>query len=105
MKTIFAAVGMLALSMSAPVWAQQPDWSQGGDYYPPSGTTVQQATPQELRQFREGDYYAPGKTTVLHPTPQEQNAFREGGALRPLPAMWLDCSGKFRPRDACTWTQ
>jgi hypothetical protein len=83
MKTIFAAVGILALSMSAPVLAQQPDWPQGGDYYPPSGTTVQRTTPQELRQFQEGDYYAPGKTTVLHPTPQELNQFREGDYYAP----------------------
>jgi hypothetical protein len=83
MKTIFAAVGILALSMSAPVLAQQPDWPQGGDYYPPSGTTVQRTTPQELRQFQEGDYYVPGKTTVLHPTPQELNQFREGDYYAP----------------------
>jgi len=43
------------------------------------------------------------KTVVQQATPQEQNAFREGGALRPLPAIWLDCSRKFGPRDACTW--
>jgi hypothetical protein len=83
MKTIFAAMGFLALSMSAPVWAQQAYWSQEGDYYPPSRTTVQQATPQELHQFQEGDYYAPGKTTVLQSTPQELNQFRGGDYYAP----------------------
>jgi hypothetical protein len=60
-------------------------------------------TPEELNEFRQGDYYAPSKTVVQQATPQEQNAFREGGALRPLPAIWLDCSSKFGPRDECTW--
>jgi hypothetical protein len=81
MKTLFAAVGILALSMSGPSWAEQPDWSQQGDYYPPSTTAVQRATPQE--QFQGGDYYAPGKTTVLQPTPQELNQFRDGDYYAP----------------------
>jgi hypothetical protein len=83
MKTIFAAMGFLVLSMSGPGWAEQSDWSQQGDYYPPNTTTVQRATPQELHQFQGGDYYAPGKTTVLHPTPQELNQFREGDYYAP----------------------
>ena len=53
---------------------------------------IAQRTPdQELNEFRKDDYYA------------SSNAFREGGALRPLPATWLDCSSKHGPRDACTW--
>jgi len=30
-----------------------------GDYYAPSKTVVQQATPQQRAAFREGDFYAP----------------------------------------------
>jgi hypothetical protein len=60
MVTTKLALGaVLALSMTAPVLAQQPNWSQQGDYYAPSKTIVQQPTAQELRQAEQGDYYAP----------------------------------------------
>jgi hypothetical protein len=61
MKTLFAAVGILALSMSGPSWAEQPDWSPQGDYYPPSATTVERATPQELHQFQGGIIMLPAR--------------------------------------------
>jgi hypothetical protein len=52
MTTKLTLAVMLALSASAPVFAA--DWSQQGDYYAPSKTIVQQATPEGLRQFRRG---------------------------------------------------
>lgn len=47
------------------------------------GMIVQQATPQELRQFREGDYYLPGKTKVQQPTARQLRRFREGDYYAP----------------------
>lgn len=44
----------LGLSMSAPVMAQAPNWSQEGDYYAPNGTIVQQPTPQESKAVSGG---------------------------------------------------
>ena len=44
----------LGLSMSAPVMAQAPNWSQEGDYYAPNGTIVQQPTPQRIKAVSGG---------------------------------------------------
>jgi hypothetical protein len=82
-NTKLALAAIVALSMSTPVLAEQPDWSQPGDYYAPGQTTVQPATPRQLRHFQEGDYYAPGKTTVEQPSPQELNQFRDGDYYAP----------------------
>lgn len=73
----------LGLSMSAPVMAQAPNWSQEGDYYAPNGTIVQQPTPQESKQFQEGDYYAPGKTTAQRATPRQEYLIRHGDYYAP----------------------
>jgi hypothetical protein len=73
-----------AASISTAAFAQQPNWSQQGDYYAPGKTIVQQATPQELNQLREGDYYAFGKTTVQAPTRSEFGQFGEGDYYAPM---------------------
>lgn len=57
----FSMLSVLALLTAAPAMAEQPDWSQKGDYYAPSTTVVQQPTAAELKQEKEGDYYAPAK--------------------------------------------
>lgn len=81
--TMWTLAAALSLSMAAPALAQQPNWSQQGDYYAPERTVVQQATPQQLNKFREGDYYAPGNTVVQHATPQQLNKFRDGDYYAP----------------------
>jgi hypothetical protein len=80
-KLTLATVAVVSASTAA--FAQQADWSQQGDYYAPSRTIVQQATPQELNQLREGDYYASGKTTVQPPTRSELNQIDEGDYYAP----------------------
>ena len=80
-KLTLATVAVVSASTTA--FAQQADWSQQGDYYAPSKTIVQQATPQELNQLREGNYYASGKTTVQPPTRSELNQIDEGDYYAP----------------------
>ena len=84
------SVGMLVLGLStaafsgaAPASAQEPDWNQRGDYYAPSGTTVQQPSAPQLRHDKEGDYYPPGRTIVQRPTSQELNQVRHGDYYPP----------------------
>jgi len=83
MITKFSLASVLALLITAPATAQQPDWSQRGDYYAPGKTIVQQPTPGELKQEEEGDYYAPGKTIVERPTPGELNQEKGGDFYAP----------------------
>lgn len=80
-KWTLAAV--LLLPVVAPALAQQPDWSQRGDYYAPERTIVQRATPRELNKFRDGDYYAPTNTIVQQATPHQFKKFREGDYYAP----------------------
>lgn len=77
------AISILALSIPAPALAQAPDWSQRGDYYPPSNTIVQQPSPRQTYRFRQGDYYAPGGTNVQQPTPRQQYLFQHGDYYEP----------------------
>jgi len=74
---------LLTLFIVAPATAQQPDWSQRGDYYAPGRTIAQQPTQQELKQEQTGDYYAPGKTMVQQPTPGETRQERQGDYYTP----------------------
>ena len=73
----------LAAFVPAPVFAQSADLIKQGDYYAPTQTEVQPATPQELNAFKHGDYYAPSKTVVQQPTAQELNQAREGDFYAP----------------------
>lgn len=66
-----------------PALAQPADLTKEGDYYAPSKTIVQRATPQELNEFKQGDYYSPGKTIVQQPTPQELDRIRHGDYYAP----------------------
>jgi hypothetical protein len=68
----------LALSLSTQSMAQQPNWSQPGDYYPPSKGVAQQFYDQAQSQFRNGDYYAPGKSHVQRPTSAQLKRFQQG---------------------------
>jgi len=81
-RKMFFIAGLAAF-IPAPVFAQSTDLVKQGDYYAPSQTVVQHATPQELNEFKQGDYYAPGKTVVQQPTAQELNQAREGDFYAP----------------------
>jgi len=86
MNTMIAKLALaatLTAALSAPALAQQPNWSQPGDYYAPGGTIVQQPTAAQLSQFKQGDFYAPVKTVVQQPSAQELNEFREGDYYTP----------------------
>jgi len=81
-RKMFFIAGLAAF-IPAPVFAQSTDLVKQGDYYAPSQTVVQHATPQELNEFKQGDYYAPGKTVVQQPTAQELNQARQGHFYAP----------------------
>jgi hypothetical protein len=53
---------ILALSIAAPVWAQN---AQEGDYYAPGPTKRLHATPGQLKRIQSGDYYI-GQTMILN---------------------------------------
>jgi hypothetical protein len=53
---------ILALSIAAPVQAQNP---KEGDYYVPGPTTPLHATPGQVLKLKEGDYYV-GETVILN---------------------------------------
>lgn len=59
----FCLVSISALSITAPVHAQNP---KQGDYYTPTQTTPQELTPGQLRQTTEGDYYVADKMILHH---------------------------------------
>lgn len=85
MKTItkvllIARVAAMSLS---PALAQPADLTKEGDYYAPTKTMVQRATPQELNEFKRGDYYAPSETVVQQPTSQGLNQNRQGDYYAP----------------------
>jgi hypothetical protein len=84
-RKMFFIAGLAAF-IPAPVFAQSTDLVKQGDYYAPSQTVVQHATPQELNEFKQGDYYAPAKTVVQQPTAQELNQAREGDFYAPQTA-------------------
>jgi hypothetical protein len=83
MKTILAALVLLLLTLSAPAMAQQPNWSQPGDYYAPENTAVP-PSPREQSEIKEGDYYAPSKTIVQQPTAGRLKQDREGDYYAPV---------------------
>jgi hypothetical protein len=73
----------LAALVPAPVFAQSSDLIKQGDYYAPTQTVAQHATPQELNELKQGDFYAQTKTVVEQPTAQELNQAREGDFYAP----------------------
>jgi hypothetical protein len=77
LSKMFVIAGLAAF-VPAPVFAQSTDLIKQGDYYAPTQTVVQQATPQELNEIKQGDYYAPSNTVVEQPTTQELNEARQG---------------------------
>ena len=82
MKNFVAALAFLALP--APAVAQQPNWSQPGDYYAPDSTAVQPLTPHEQDLVKDGDYYASSKIIVQQPPPEQLKQDREGDYYAPL---------------------
>lgn len=81
-RKMFFIAGLAAF-IPAPVFAQSTDLVKQGDYYAPTQTVVQHATPQEMNEFKQGDFYAAGTTTVQHATPQELNEIRQGDYYAP----------------------
>jgi hypothetical protein len=73
----------VALAMSVPALAQQPNWSQSGDYYRPGNTAVQQPTPHQRYVFRHGDYYTRRGTMVQRPTPRQLYLYEHGDYYAP----------------------
>ena len=59
-------LSVLALLTAAPALAAQVPATEG-DYYAPTNTIVQQATPQDLKQAQEGDFYAPTNGKQVSP--------------------------------------
>jgi hypothetical protein len=59
---IFSVASVLALSIAAPVQAQNP---KQGDYYAPGPTTTIHLTPGQEMKLKDGDYYA-GDTMILN---------------------------------------
>jgi hypothetical protein len=82
LSKIFVIAGLAAF-IPAPVFAQSADSIKQGDYYAPTRTVVQHATPQELNGAKQGDFYAPTRTVVQQPTAQELNQGREGDFYAP----------------------
>ena len=63
---------MLALFIAAPVHAQSPNyWAQQGDYYRFQPWTPQQVTPAQKRRIQGGDYYKPVATVVQQNSPRD----------------------------------
>jgi len=58
----FCVASILALSIAAPVQAQNP---KQGDYYAPGPTTPIHLTPGQEMKLKDGDYYA-GDTMILN---------------------------------------
>jgi hypothetical protein len=85
LSKMFVIAGLAAF-IPAPVFAQSTDLIKQGDYYAPTNTVVQHATPQGINEFKQGDYYAPSKTVVQQPTAQELNQAREGDFYAPQTA-------------------
>ena len=82
LSKMFVVAGLAAF-IPAPVFAQSSDLIKEGDYYAPTKSVVQRATPQELNEFKQGDFYAPVKTVAQQPTAQELNQAREGDFYAP----------------------
>ena len=82
LSKMFVIAGLAAF-IPAPAFAQSSDLIKEGDYYAPTKSVVQRATPQELNEFKQGDFYAPVKTVVQQPTAQELNQAREGDFYAP----------------------
>jgi hypothetical protein len=71
---------VLALSIAAPVQAQNP---KQGDYYPPGQTTPQQVSPSQQQQIKQGDYYPAGQTTPQRVSPAEEQQIKQGDYYKP----------------------
>jgi hypothetical protein len=81
--TTLSLTSVVALALVAPAAAQDPSWSQRGDYYAPGNTTAQQPAPGQTQQVKEGDYYAPGKTVVEQPSATQLRQDKQGDYYAP----------------------
>ena len=75
---LLAAV--FVMSIAAPALAQSP---QQGDYYKPSQTMPQQASPSQQRKFKHGDYYDFSGTRPQKLSPAQEQEQRQGDYYKP----------------------
>jgi hypothetical protein len=78
--TKFCLASLLALSFAATVQAQSP---KQGDYYAPTQTPPQQASPSQQQQTKQGDYYKPSRTAPQQTSPAQQQQTKEGDYYKP----------------------
>jgi hypothetical protein len=71
---------ILALSIAAPVQAQNP---KQGDYYAPTQTPPQQVTPGQEQRIQQGDYYKPTTTAPQQVTPGQEQRIQQGDYYKP----------------------
>jgi len=81
--TRLSLISAVALSIATPAIAQQPAWSQRGDYYSQDKTAGPQVAPGNRQELKEGDYYASDKTIVRQPTAAELRQERHGDYYAP----------------------
>jgi len=78
--TKLCLASVLALSIAAPVQAQNP---KQGDYYAPTQTPPQQASPAQEQKIQQGDYYKPSMTTTQQATPGQEQQIKQGDYYKP----------------------
>jgi len=79
-KLCLASIALVALSITAPVQAQNP---KQGDYYQPGQTTPQQVSPGQEQRIQQGDYYQPCQTTPQHVSPGQEQQIQQGDYYKP----------------------
>jgi hypothetical protein len=77
-KLSLASVVVLLIGTSAQ--AQSP---RQGDYYSPTQTPAQQASPGQEQQIKQGDFYKPGTTVPQGVNPAEQQQNQQGDYYKP----------------------
>jgi len=82
MQTIakLSLASVFALLIGASAQAQAP---RQGDYYPPTQTPAQQASPGQEQQIKQGDFYRPGTTVPQGVNPAEQQQNQQGDYYKP----------------------
>jgi hypothetical protein len=82
MQTIakLSLASVLVLLIGASVQAQS---SKQGDYYSPTQTPQQQATPGQEQRIQQGDFYKPAATVPQGESPAQQQQNHQGDYYKP----------------------
>jgi hypothetical protein len=82
MRTVarLSLASVLVLLIGASAQAQAP---RQGDYYSPTQTPAQQASPGQEQQIKQGDFYRPGTTVPQGVSPAEQQQNQQGDYYKP----------------------